>query len=106
MLACFHKRQFLLPIWAFLPFFLDPRNAPALAIFPLVMLAVEGMYFLNEEFEKAYLRTTQKEGSVISSRIATGILSVMLLYLFVISYLSVGNLVRVGLTKSDRATME
>ncbi len=105
MFVMIRKREFLLPAWALLPFFLDPRNAPAVALFPLVMLAVEGLYFLNEELDKAYSRTMKDEKPVKSTRLTTGILAALLIYFFVLSYSSTAGQVRLSLTESDRATM-
>ena len=107
MFIMFRKRELLLPAWALLPFFIDPRNAPAVAIFPLVMLAVEGLYFLKEEFDRAYVRTMQRsERTTVPTWITNGILTALLFYFFIVTYSSMGNLVRVSLTESDRATME
>jgi hypothetical protein len=107
VLVCFKKREFLLPAWVLLPFFLDPRNAPAIANFPMVMLAVEGLYFLREEFDRAYARTMQKNSKTLHpTPIPQWILAALLLYFIYLSYSSAGNLVRVSLTPSDRATME
>jgi hypothetical protein len=107
ILVCFKKREFLLPAWVLLPFFLDPRNAPAIVNFPLVMLAVEGLYFLREEFDQAYARTMQKNNKTVHpTQIPQWILAALLLYFVYLSYSSAGNLVRVSLTLSDRVTME
>lgn len=54
-------RDLLLVLWTFVPFFIDPRNAPAMAIFPLVMLASEGMYYAHTEFRRAYAASFRKK---------------------------------------------
>lgn len=42
-LASLVKRQYLLPIWLAIPFFVEPRSAPAISVFPLAMLAAVGL---------------------------------------------------------------
>lgn len=107
MFVCFRKREFLLPAWAFLPFFVDPRNAPAIVLFPLVMLSVEGLYFLKEEFDRAYAKTMEKNDKATTpSQIPGWILAALLLYFLFLSYSTLGNLVRLSLTLSDRDVME
>jgi hypothetical protein len=107
MFVLIRKREFLLPAWALLPFFVDPRNAPAIVIFPLVMLSVEGLYFLKDEFERAYAKTMEKNNKAVTPTPIPGlVLTALLLSFIVLSYSSVGNLVRVSLTQSDRETME
>jgi hypothetical protein len=104
--VCFRKHEFLLPAWAFLPFFIDPRNAPAMAIFPLVMLSVEGLYFLKEEFERAYAKTMEKNNKTVRpTPILQIILAALLIYFIYLSYSSLGSLVRLSLTPSDREVM-
>ncbi|MFT3895364.1 MAG: hypothetical protein QM730_27375 [Anaerolineales bacterium] len=107
MFVYFRKREFLLPAWAFLPFFVDPRNAPAIVLFPLVMLSIEGLYFLKEEFDRAYAKTMEKNNkAVMSTPIPQIILAVLLLYFLYLSHSSLGYLVRLSLTPSDREVME
>ena len=102
------KRDFLLVLWAFLPFFIDPRNAPAVAIFPFLMLASEGLHYLNMEFIRAYTETFPKNENAGKYRSALphGIFAVILIYLFFVSYRSTSNLAAVSLSASDRETME
>ncbi|HEX2993867.1 MAG TPA: hypothetical protein VHP14_03530 [Anaerolineales bacterium] len=108
MFAVLRKQKFLLFAWAFLPFAVDPRNAPAIAIFPFLMLVSEGTCFLNNELTRAYLETfpTSKNSTRYLPFIMNGILAVILLFLFSISYRSVPNLVAVSLSSPDRETME
>jgi hypothetical protein len=105
--VAFRKRDFLLFAWAFLPFFADPRNAPAVSTFPFILLSSEGLYFLKEEFERAYLNTmgNKKDTLVRPSIWTTAIFSVLLIYLFIISFNSTGNLPHISLKESDRETM-
>jgi len=107
MTVFLRKREFLLPCWAFLPFFVDPRNAPAVAIFPLVMLAGEGLFYLKEEFDRAYLKTMQNRGKTIAPAwLTNGMFATVLFYFLIVSYSSRGNVVRLSLTEADRETME
>jgi hypothetical protein len=107
MVALIRKREFLLPVWAFLPFFIDPRNAPAIVLFPLVMLSVEGMYFLQDEFERAYAKTMDKNNKAAApTSLPQYLLTALLIYFLYLSYSSLGNLVQLSLTPSDRSTME
>ena len=55
------RREYLLFGWLFLPFFLDPRNAPAIADYGQTLLAVEALYFLWEKFNQAYAEDVQKK---------------------------------------------
>lgn len=43
LLLCLAERQFLLPLWLFVPFFIDPRGAPNISTVPLAMLAGIGL---------------------------------------------------------------
>lgn len=108
MFAVLRKREFLLIAWAFLPFVVDPRNAPAIAIFPFLMLVSEGACFLSRELTRAYLETfpNSRNASQYLPLLMNGILAVILLFLFSISYRSIPNLVAVSLSRSDRETME
>jgi hypothetical protein len=107
LFVCFRKHEFLLPVWAFLPFFVDPRNASAIVIFPLLMLSVEGLYFLKEEFERAYAKTMEKNNKTVRpTPVPQMILAAVLIYFLYLSYSSLGYLVRLRLTPSDREVME
>lgn len=106
--AVLRKRELFLVLWALIPFFVDPRNAPAIAIFPLLMLASEGLYYLNMEFVRAYSETIQKNQSTDQHLpiMTNGIFGLILLYLVFVSYASASNLVAVSLSISDRETMK
>ncbi|HMR98164.1 MAG TPA: 6-pyruvoyl-tetrahydropterin synthase-related protein [Anaerolineales bacterium] len=106
--AVSRRRDFPLVTWAFVPFFVDPRNAPAIAIFPLIMLASEGAHYLNAEFIRAYSKTfhTRAEETSFPLRLSIAIFTVLLLYLFLVSWGDASNLARVSLTQADRETME
>lgn len=102
------KREFLLVLWAFFPFLVDPRNAPAILTFPLLMLVSEGLYFLNQELIQAFSRTfpNSKNPDRSLTVLASGTLGLILLYLFFTTWTSRSNVVAVSLNSADRETME
>jgi hypothetical protein len=101
------KKDFLLFAWAFVPFFVDPRNAPAVATFPFIMLSSVGLYFLKEEFERAYFNTMENRENALSrpSIWTTAFFSVLLIYFFVLSFGLREGLPRISLNETDRETM-
>ncbi len=108
MFAVLRKREFLLILWAFLPFVVDARNAPAIAIFPFLMLVSDGACYLSEELIRAYSVTfpNHKNAGRYLTVLAKASLAIVLFYLLFISYRSVPSLVAVSLSHSDRETME
>lgn len=60
------KREYLLFGWIFLPFFLDPRNAPAIADYGYILLSGEVLYFLWEKFNQAYVEDMRKKNLALS----------------------------------------
>lgn len=108
LFAASRRRDFLLAAWAFVPFFVDPRNAPAITIFSVVMLAAEGLHYLNAEFVRAYAKTfrANESSARVPSRLALGGFIVMLTYLLLVSWRENSNLLRISLTRTDRETME
>ena len=107
MFAVLKRREVVLILWAFLPFFVDPRNAPAIAIFPLLMLVSEGLYYLHAEFTRMHSRTflrnqhTEKYLPIITQ----GSFACIILYLFLISCTIPSRLAAISLDASDRETM-
>lgn len=108
MAAVLRRREFLLVAWAFIPFFADPRNAPAIAIFPLVMLASEGLWYLGAGFIQASLKTLGPYNYMpkITSNIVVGSYVILLLFLFRVSYDSASKLTNISLAHNERETME
>ncbi len=101
------RREYLLFGWAFLPFVLDPRNAPAVAQYAYILLSSEGLYFLWEEFNRAYARSVRGDASRPHARLPGGIMvAVFGIYLFWFTFASARDLGRVSLKENDRATME
>lgn len=106
ILVTLRRRAFLLLCCSLLPFVIDPRNAPAIAIFPLLMLAAEGAHFLYREFRRAYSITfpgamTGRQPLLLS----IGVLGAILIYFFAISYALTSRLVEISLSPSSRALM-
>lgn len=108
MFAVLRRREFLLVFWALFPFLIDPRNAPAIVIFPLLMLVSEGLYYLNKELIRAASETFPNSGNAgrYLSVLAQASLAIILVYLLYVSYASIPNLVAISLSRSDRETME
>lgn len=102
------KREFLFIGWAFLPFFLDPRNAPAIAQYAFVLLSSEGLYLLNDEFTKRYSAESvdDKRNLIRALSMINFVFALLLAYLFYASWSSVETLARLSLWQSDREAME
>ncbi len=103
-----HKGDILLVLWTLIPFFVDPRNASAVAIFPLLLLAAEGIYHLNVQFIRAYSKTFPKGKSLEHrfSFLLHGSFGIVVLYLLWNALIATPNLVRISLTPADRQTMQ
>jgi hypothetical protein len=101
------RRDILLLLWTFVPFFVDPRNGSAIALFPSLMLASEGVYYLNTELFRAYTETfpTGKKANSYPFVLTNGIFAIILLYFYVVALRATSNLVNISLTQSDRETM-
>ena len=102
------QRDLLLVLWTFVPFFIDPRNAPAMAIFPLVMLASEGMYYAHTEFRRAYAASFQgiPKAAAVLPWWTPASFALILLYFLLVSYRSAAHLAAISLSASDRETLQ
>ena len=102
------KREFLLVGWAFLPFFLDPRNAPAIAQYAFILLSSEGLYFLRGEFVKRYSAESanDRQSLIRVASMINVVFALLLAYLLYASWLSVRTLARLSLQQADREAME
>ena len=102
------RREFLLPLWSLAPFLADPRNAPAVAIFPFLLLASEGLYALGTRFRDAYSITFPRDQNASRNLKIAGwcSLGTVFLYLFYTSFLSIQDLRAISLSPSDRETMQ
>jgi hypothetical protein len=110
VMAVVQRRDFLLVAWVFAPFFADPRNAPAIAIFPLAMLAGEGLWFLGAGLIQSSPNTIERSNYTNESKsifyIVVGSFFILLLFLFHASYTSASKLSNISLTQDERETME
>jgi hypothetical protein len=101
------RKDSLLLLWALIPFFVDPRNGSAIALYPSLMLAAEGVYYLHMEFVRAYKETfsTSKNANSYLFVLTNGTFVIILLFFYFVAYRGSTNLVRISLTQSDRETM-
>lgn len=103
------RKEFLFFGWAFLPFFLDPRNAPSIAQFAYILLSGEALSFLWERFKQAYANDIEKK-NITPSEYAPFFLAlpfvILVVYFFVITINLSKRLVQISLEKSDREVME
>jgi len=93
------RRRYLFFGWAFLPFFLDPRNAPAIAMYAFILLSSEGLYFLRDVLDKG------KPADRKVRYILNSVFALLTAFLFWNCFTSAGDFSRVSLTEADRATM-
>jgi hypothetical protein len=102
------RREFFLVGWAFFPFFLDPRNAPAVAIYAFILLASEGAYFLYAQLDRIDFNSF-KDGSQAQRYgfyVINTIFILFVTFLVWVSFRSAWNFSRVSLSEADRKTME
>lgn len=99
------QRNLLLVFGFFLPFIFDPRNAPAVAIYFLILLSVEGMMFLKDGYESRLNKLLVRQ-TKIDRTLPAILFSGLLLYLFVVSAGAAKRLGSLALTADDRETME
>jgi hypothetical protein len=108
IIVTLQRRELFLIGWAFLPFFIDPRNAPAVAQYAFLLLSSEGLFFLWAGFEKAYSnsRKVDRNSLPYAGIIASILLALLGLYLLRATVTSEIGLAQVSLKNSDRETME
>lgn len=100
------KQGNLLPVLGFfLPFFVDPRNAPAVAIFFLIILSVEGMTFLKAQFDAALNKSPNQQKTVLQN-LPAFLFVVLLTYFLTVSIGAAKRMASLALTEDERATME
>jgi hypothetical protein len=100
------NRNFLPVAFAFSPFVVDPRNAPAVAIFPLLLLAAEGLDFLKVQYTRSLSANPPVKNSHQMREIPKILFVILLSYLFYTSMSAAKNLANLSLTLDDRKTME
>ena len=79
LLAMLARKEFLLPVWLVIPFFVDPRSADGIALMPIAMLAG---YSFDQVLAPALLSLRKREGEWLADRFVTISLFVMAFYLF------------------------
>lgn len=104
LIVTVRQRNYFFAGWAFLPFLLDPRNAPAVAVFGFVFLASDGLLFLGDELAKA-VEKSGKHAPNISIWAKSGVFILLVLFLFWASFTSAKAFGRVRLQPADRDVM-
>jgi len=79
LLAVLAGKQFFLPVWLVLPFFVDPRSAGGMALIPMSMMAA---YAFDRVLAPALLSLRQKKGEWLTDRFAAITMFVIAFYLF------------------------
>ena len=102
LLAVLAGKQFLLPIWLILPFFVDPRSAGGMALIPMSMMAA---YAFDRVLALALLSLRQKEGEWLTDRFATITMFVIAFYLFFNSAVFGLGMPGGSLSAADRETI-
>lgn len=102
------KREFLLAGWIFLPFLLDPRNAPSIAHYAYVLLFGEGIFFLTGELKKRYLLGfgDAQRRVAHAAMIGNAAFALLCIYFFALSWRAAGTLKQFTLERPDREAME
>ena len=102
------RKEYLLFGWVFLPFLLDPRNAPAIALYAYVLLSGETLHFFWEKFGEVYSNSMKKNGIAPSQMPFSLTIPFIVLgiYLLWVTFTSSGEFARVSLKKPDRESMD
>ena len=105
------RRKWFLPIWVFMPFIVEPRSAPAVAILPLAMLAGYGLAECVVPFFAALNTTPATEVQdwtehLNGSRAARTALGLVLLYSFFGAFAYDLSLAKAVIPPESRAAME
>lgn len=96
------RREYLLPVWLVLPFFVDPRSAGGMTLMPLSMLAARGF---DQLLAPALLSLRGREGAWLADRFVTLSLFGMAFYLFFGSGVFGLGLAGASLSPADRETI-
>jgi hypothetical protein len=102
LLAVLARKEFLLPVWLVMPFFLDPRGAGGMALVPLSILAAYGF---DELLTPALLSLRGHEGPWLADRFVSLAMFGIAFYLFFSSAVFGLDLVRMSLSAADRETI-
>lgn len=106
LVAVIRGRDIFPILWAFIPFLVDPRNAPSVAIFSLLILAANGLVFLNNEYIRLTGSGDLRLQKGILQYVPAAILLAVLSYLFLVSLGAAQRLATYRLTESQRMTIE
>lgn len=101
-LAVLARREYLLPVWLALPFFVDPRSAGGMALMPMAMLAAYGF---DQVLAPALLSLRGREGAWLADRFVTLSLFGIAFYLFFGSGVFGLGLAGASLSPADRETI-
>ncbi len=101
------KRQFFLAAWSLLPYFVEPRSAPAVSFYPFTMLAALGLADAVPALIRILRRQPVEEPVARFSEIKwmNPIVLLIVGYLFIGSALYTFPLVNTTLTAAERQTM-
>ncbi|MEW6400686.1 MAG: glycosyltransferase family 39 protein [Chloroflexota bacterium] len=101
------KRQFFLAAWTILPYFVEPRSAPAVSFYPFVMLAALGLVDALPAFLRLVRRKAAEQVETPLSENKPLNLTVLgiLFYLFIESAFFTFPLVNTTLRRVDRAAL-
>lgn len=103
------NKELFLVGWAFLPFLLDPRNAPAIAMYAFILLSTDGLYFILNKIHSLIMIDRKDRFKKIYIQYVNLSLLLLLLLVVFLSWSSIQSLMRfslVSLKESDRMTME
>jgi hypothetical protein len=102
LLGFLARRDFLLPVWLVLPFFVDPRSGGGMTLLPMSMLAAYGFDWL---LAPALLSLRRREGTWLADRFVSLTMFGIAFYLFFSAAIFGLGLARASLTGADRETI-
>ncbi len=102
LLGILARRNFLLPVWLVVPFFVDPRSAGGMALIPMSMLAAVGF---DQILAPALLSLREREGAWLTDRFVTLSFFGIAFYLFFSSGIFGIGLASASLSVADRETI-
>ena len=101
LVAMLAQKQFLLPVWLVVPFFVDPRSGGGTALMPMSMLAA---YSFDQILAPALVSLRGREGPWLADRFATLSMLGMAFYMFFNSSVYGLGLAGGSLSAADRET--
>jgi len=108
LITAIRNRAYFLIGWMFFTFIIDPRKAPAIAIYAIILLSSEGLYFIWATFKGMYKNYQHDHDQTMKNVNFAGkfILVFLTVFLFWAGFKSARNFSRVSLGLADRETME